>query len=187
MKEKIQQFIDGIGPKLVAMSDEIYDLAELSGKKYQSSKLLVDCLKENGFQVECGVGGMETSFRAVYEQGNGGPSFGLLAEYDALSMGHGCGHHMQGPAIIGAALCIKELAGDIGVNQVRVVANKVRDARDEEYIKARIPAQDLLGFIHYNPDVIEADRGGKSPYDFSPAAVEEIRAIKARMDSEARH
>ena len=82
---------------------------------------------------------------------------------------------------------IKELAGDIGVNQVRVVANKVRDARDEEYIKARIPAQDLLGFIHYNPDVIEADRGGKSPYDFSPAAVEEIRAIKARMDSEARH
>ena len=112
MKEKIQQFIDGIGPKLVAMSDEIYDLAELSCKEYQSSKLLADCLKENGFQVECGVGGMETSFRAVYEQGNGGPSFGLLAEYDALSMGHGCGHHMQGPAIIGAALCIKELAGD---------------------------------------------------------------------------
>ena len=112
MKEKIKQFIDGIAPKLVAMSDEIYDLAEISCKEYQSSKLLVDCLKENGFQVECGVGGMETSFRAVYEQGNGGPSFGLLAEYDALSMGHGCGHHMQGPAIIGAALCIKELAGD---------------------------------------------------------------------------
>ncbi len=58
------------------------------------------------------MGGMETSFRAVYEQGKGGPSFGLLAEYDALSMGHGCGHQMQGPAIIGAALCIKELAGD---------------------------------------------------------------------------
>ena len=55
---------------------------------------------------------METAFRAVYEQGEGGPSFGLLAEYDALSMGHGCGHQMQGPAIIGAALCIRELAGD---------------------------------------------------------------------------
>ena len=55
---------------------------------------------------------METSFRAVYEQGTGGPSFGLLAEYDALSMGHGCGHHMQGPAILGAAFCIQKLAGD---------------------------------------------------------------------------
>ena len=82
---------------------------------------------------------------------------------------------------------IKELARDIGVTQVRVVANKVRDARDEDYIKSRIPAEDLLGFIHYNPDVIEADRSGKSPYDFSAAAVEEIRAIKARMDSEAEH
>lgn len=55
---------------------------------------------------------METAFRAIYEQGEGGPSFGLLAEYDALSMGHGCGHQMQGPAVIGAALCIRELCGE---------------------------------------------------------------------------
>ena len=44
--------------------------------------------------------------------------------------------------------------------------------------------EDLLGFIHYNAEVIDADRNGKSPYDFSPAAVEEIRAIKAKMDAE---
>ncbi len=80
---------------------------------------------------------------------------------------------------------IKQLARDIGVTQVRVVANKVRDARDEEFIKAHIPAEDLLGFIHYSADVIEADRNGQSPYDYSPAAVEEIRAIKAKMDAES--
>ena len=79
---------------------------------------------------------------------------------------------------------IKQLAADIGVTQVRVVANKVRDQRDEEFIRAHIPAEDLLGFIHYSADVIEADRNGQSPYDYSPAAVEEIRAIKARMDAE---
>jgi len=78
---------------------------------------------------------------------------------------------------------IKQLAKDIGVTQVRVVANKVRDQRDEEFIQARIPAEDLLGFIHYNADVISADRSGKSPYDFSPEVVEEIRAIKAKMDA----
>ncbi len=80
---------------------------------------------------------------------------------------------------------IKQLAADIGVTQVRVVANKVRDQRDEEFIKAHIPAEDLLGFIHYSADVIEADRNGQSPYDYSPAAVEEIRAIKAKMDAES--
>ena len=78
---------------------------------------------------------------------------------------------------------IKQLAKDIGVTKVRVVANKVRDESDEAFIKARIPAEDFLGFIHYNADVIDADRHGKSPYDFSPQAVEEIRAIKARMDA----
>lgn len=79
---------------------------------------------------------------------------------------------------------IKQLAKDIGVNRVRVVANKVRDERDEEFIKARIPAEDLLGFVHYNPDVIEADRNGQSPYDYSKRAVDEIRAIKAKIDAE---
>jgi len=42
----------------------------------------------------------------------------------------------------------------------------------------------LLGFIHYNPDIIDADRQGKSPYDFSPTAIEEIRKIKAILDRE---
>ena len=47
-----------------------------------------------------------------------------------------------------------------------------------------IPEEDLLGFIRYNTDVIDADRKGLSPYDCSPQALEEIRAIKARIDQE---
>ena len=78
---------------------------------------------------------------------------------------------------------IKELAKDIGITKVRVVANKVRDGEDEAFIRARIPEEDFLGFIHYNPDIIDADRHGQSPYDFSAQAVEEIRAIKAKMDA----
>ena len=31
---------------------------------------------------------------------------------------------------------------------------------------------------------IDADRQGKSPYDFSPTAIEEIRKIKAILDRE---
>ena len=79
---------------------------------------------------------------------------------------------------------VKRLAQDLGVKQVRVVANKVRNEADEEFVRNAIPAEDLLGIIHYNVDVIDADRQGKSPYDFSPAAIEEIRAIKAVLDRE---
>ncbi len=79
---------------------------------------------------------------------------------------------------------VKRLASDLGVKQVRVVANKIRDRRDEEFIRGAIPAEDFLGFIHYNPEIMDADRQGKSPYDFSPKAIEEIRAIKAILDRE---
>ena len=67
---------------------------------------------------------------------------------------------------------------------MRVVANKIRDDSDRAFIRSRIPADDLLGFISYNSDVIDADRKGLSPYDCSPQALEEIRAIKARIDQE---
>ena len=77
---------------------------------------------------------------------------------------------------------VKRLASDLGVARVRVVANKVRDDSDEAFIRQSIPAEDLLGVIHYNPEIIDADRQGKSPYDFSPKAIEEIKNIKAILD-----
>ena len=77
---------------------------------------------------------------------------------------------------------VKRLAEDLGVKKVRVVANKVRGPEDEEFVRSKIPAEDLLGFIHYNPEVIDADRQGKSPYDVSESAKEEIRRIKEILD-----
>ena len=77
---------------------------------------------------------------------------------------------------------VKRLAADLGVKRVRVVANKVRDERDEAYVRSVIPAEDFLGCIHYNPEITDADRNGKSPYDFSRTAMEEIRNIKAILD-----
>ena len=77
---------------------------------------------------------------------------------------------------------VKRLASDLGVKRVRVVANKVRDERDEEFIRNSIPAEDLLGFVHYNLEIMDADRNGQSPYDYSPTAIDEIRKIKAILD-----
>jgi CO dehydrogenase maturation factor len=79
---------------------------------------------------------------------------------------------------------VKRLAKDLGVAQVKVVANKIRNEEDEEFVRSKIPAEDLLGMIHYNTDVLEADRQGKSPYDYSPGATDEIRAIKQKIDQQ---
>ena len=77
---------------------------------------------------------------------------------------------------------VKQLAADLGIHNVNVVANKIRDDSDRDFIRQRIPEENLLGFISYNADVIDADRRGLSPYDLSPQTVDEIRKIKARMD-----
>ena len=109
-KEHITYALEAYLPELTAMADQIYDLAEPGMEEFQSSKLLADYLQNHGFTVEMGIAGLPTAVRAVYEQGEGGPSFGFLAEYDALKdIGHACGHHMQGPSVIGAALALKDI------------------------------------------------------------------------------
>lgn len=77
---------------------------------------------------------------------------------------------------------VKQLAADLKITKVNVVANKIRTEEDIEFIKQNIPAENILGFMSYNEEVIEADRKGISPYDVSPKAVDEIKQIKARID-----
>ena len=62
---------------------------------------------------------------------------------------------------------IKRLALELGVKKVQVVANKISCAEDEDFVLAKIPPEDFLGFIHYDEDIIKADRAGGSPFDLS--------------------
>ena len=115
-KEVIKQAVDQYLPELVKIADEIYDLAEPGMEEVRSAGLLTDYLEKMGFQVEKGIAGLPTAFRAVYEQGQGGPSFGLLAEYDALKdIGHACGHNLIGTSGAGAGVILKEIMEKYGI------------------------------------------------------------------------
>ena len=108
-KQEIFNHIDQQEPGLFDMACQIFDNPEYRGKEVFAANLLIKALEEAGFQVERGVGGEPNSFRAIWENGEGGPNIGLLGEYDALeNTGHACGHHLQSPAAIGAAIAIKD-------------------------------------------------------------------------------
>jgi CO dehydrogenase maturation factor len=79
---------------------------------------------------------------------------------------------------------VKRLAKELGIENVKVVANKVRNEKDEEFIKSKIPAEDFLGFIHFDEDVVDADRQGQSPFDCSKGATDEIKKIKELIDKQ---
>ena len=81
---------------------------------------------------------------------------------------------------------VQRLAKDLGVAKVSVVANKVRDEKDEAFIRENVPEEDLLGMVHLNGAVADADRACASPYDTAPETVEEIRRIKEKIDRAAK-
>ena len=58
--------------ELTKMADRIYDLAEPGLEEVRSSAVLTDYLEKKRFQIERGIAGLPTAFRAVYEQGSGG-------------------------------------------------------------------------------------------------------------------
>ena len=113
MKEKLYTLVEAQSEKLFSMADRIFDNPEYDGEEVFASGLLEDYLEENGFQVQRGLKDWPTAFRATWKQGEGGPRIGLLCEYDALhQLGHGCGHHMQGPCICGTAVTLKNAGID---------------------------------------------------------------------------
>lgn len=108
-KQQIEHAVDSLDEQLRHISMQIHTNPELSFHEHKAKTWLVEPLLEAGFEVEQGIAGLETSFRATWEGQAGGPTIALLAEYDALPViGHACGHNLIGTASVGAALALKE-------------------------------------------------------------------------------
>lgn len=113
-KTSLFQYIVEHRQPFIDLADYIYDHPETGYQEYQACAAITKLLEEYGFSVERNLVGIETAFRAIYENGSGGPSIGLLCEYDALEkVGHACSHHLQAPIIVLAALAVKECLKDM--------------------------------------------------------------------------
>ena len=118
-KKAVYEVIDSKASEFAALSDAIWDYAELAFTEHQSAEALCRQLEKEGFAVTRGVAGIETAFTARY--GSGKPVIGILGEFDALSglsqkagcavreplcpgaAGHGCGHNALGAGAMAAA------------------------------------------------------------------------------------
>ena len=109
-KEKLLASVAAQQEHLFDLSCQIFDFNDRNGTEYTSSALCADELEKLGFTVERGIGNQETSFRAVWKNGEGGPNIGILGEYDSLvGKGHACGHHLQTTAAIGAVKAMQDV------------------------------------------------------------------------------
>ena len=155
MKDRLYELIDAQRERLFDIADYIHDHPEYDGEEVEASALLEDYLEEHGFAVERGLKGWPTAFRAVYSQGEGGPRIGLLCEYDALrGLGHGCGHHLQGPCICAAAVALKKagFAQPFSVIVYGTPAEETRSAKVSMWEDGCFRDIDVALMMHGGPD-----------------------------------
>lgn len=122
--------IDKEANRICEASDAVWGCAETAFLEEQSTKVLCDLLREEGFTVEENLAGIKTAFKGTF--GSGKPVIGFLGEFDALSgldqeagctekkqihagaPGHGCGHNMLGTGSVAAAVGVKKYLEETG-------------------------------------------------------------------------
>jgi CO dehydrogenase maturation factor len=76
---------------------------------------------------------------------------------------------------------IRKLAGEIGLDHIVVVGNKVRGPKDEEFLKTHLEDFEFLGFLPYDDALIEADLNGSSPFDVDSPSKAQVKAMISRL------
>ena len=79
------------------------------------------------------------------------------------------------------AVTVKRLAEELGVKKVYVVGNKVRNEKDEEFIKNNLGGTVYLGKMSFNESIMEADIQGLPSFKSSQQCIDEANAIKTTL------
>ncbi len=72
---------------------------------------------------------------------------------------------------------IAKLAQDIGLQNIAVVGNKVRNQSDREFLISSLPGFEFLGFIPYDQALVDADLANRPLLDSSQQIINEVRNI----------
>jgi metal-dependent amidase/aminoacylase/carboxypeptidase family protein len=100
----------------------VHDHPELSHEEHECCRHLATVLEQGGLDVEVGVAGMATAFRATLRGRLPGRAVGLVAVYDAVPVFrpdgtiepvHSCGHDAISGGVVAAALALAELRDEL--------------------------------------------------------------------------
>jgi len=115
----VKAIIDELRPHFDALSDTVWNFAELKFEEHRSAAAHKAVLASHGFVIEENLADISTAFSGV--RGTGGPIIAFLGEFDALAglsqqagvdhpdpivpggSGHGCGHNLLGAGSLLAA------------------------------------------------------------------------------------
>jgi aminobenzoyl-glutamate utilization protein B len=123
--------VDGMKEDLQRMNDTVFSFAEPGFQEFETSKYLTGILERNGFKIERNLAGIPTAWMASW--GNGKPVIALGSDIDDIPQasqkpgvawhepliegapGHGEGHNSGMPMQIAAALAVKKIMEQQGL------------------------------------------------------------------------
>lgn len=72
---------------------------------------------------------------------------------------------------------ITKMAQDIGITNIAIAGNKVRNDVEKEYINSHLPGYEFLGFIPFDQAIVDADMGNRPVVEASEKVTGEIKKI----------
>ena len=82
---------------------------------------------------------------------------------------------------IDTARNIERLASEIHLSKIALVGNKVRNDKDRAFLEGHLSDFDILGFLPYDDQLIEADLNDQAPYETESPAVNQVQSIIERL------
>jgi CO dehydrogenase maturation factor len=82
---------------------------------------------------------------------------------------------------IDTAAHIRRLASEIGLTALHIVGNKIRNEKDEAFLREHLADFQFLGFLPYDEALIEADLAGVSPFDCDSPSKEVVAGMISRL------
>ena len=110
-----QRLVDEAAPEILAVSRDIFTHPELAFHEEHAAALLEQTVTAQGFTARRGEGELHTALRAEHAPVAGNLNIAFISEYDALPVGHACGHNLIAASGVYAALIFDRLARQYGL------------------------------------------------------------------------
>lgn len=165
LKALAQDAIDKLQTELLTLSHNIHANPETAFEEYKAVDFIAETLRSQGFEVQVGIGGLETALIAS-KQGKGeGPHVAFLAEYDALpGIGHACGHNVIATCAVGAFLGTSAVMDNFA-GKVSIIGTPAEEAGGGKVILVEAGAFDDVDFalmMHPSSGRSLINRGGRA-------------------------
>ncbi len=138
---------------LARINNRIFNKPEMGNEEYAAAEMIVDFLQSLGLSVEKGLSGIhpqsgrqimiDTAFKASAASAKQGPVITIMLEYDALPMGHACGHNLIAVSGLAALCALLPLMDSLG-GKLQVIGTP---AEEGGHLGGKIP---LLAGGHFS-------------------------------------